>query len=242
MIKTKIIAHRGDTKKFPENSIAAFHQAIKHGADKIELDVHYSKDKKLVIHHDYAIGDSNTKPQLIYKSNTAFIKSIKLDFDEGIPFLEDVFTNCGKKIEYEIELKAFDEDFLLDVVACVKKFDLMKYIEFTSGNIALLIFLKNKFPDVKIGTFIEKKPDWMDLELVQKLSESRAFFGGFDVLHTPVEILTEEWISTLHKKGLIVHAANCDSENDLMSAFRLKVDQLSTNKLELALKVREKFI
>ncbi|PKP79202.1 MAG: hypothetical protein CVT81_00525 [Alphaproteobacteria bacterium HGW-Alphaproteobacteria-3] len=49
------VAHRGGAGLWPENTMAAFTRAIAAGADGIELDVHLSKDRKLVVHHDESL-------------------------------------------------------------------------------------------------------------------------------------------------------------------------------------------
>jgi len=46
------IAHRGASLTAPENTLAAFEQAIRHGADRMELDVQLDADGTPVIHHD----------------------------------------------------------------------------------------------------------------------------------------------------------------------------------------------
>ena len=45
------IAHRGHKANHPENSISAFEDAIKVGADAIEADVHLTKDGVVVLSH-----------------------------------------------------------------------------------------------------------------------------------------------------------------------------------------------
>jgi len=45
-------AHRGASKNYPENTLLAFNEAIMAGAKAIELDVHKTKDSKLVVIHD----------------------------------------------------------------------------------------------------------------------------------------------------------------------------------------------
>ena len=40
------------SEKYPENTMPAFEKAIDAGADMIELDIHLSKDGKLVVIHD----------------------------------------------------------------------------------------------------------------------------------------------------------------------------------------------
>ena len=48
-----IIAHRGDSGAAPENTLAAFRQAIAVGADGIEMDVRLTKDGQLTVFHDH---------------------------------------------------------------------------------------------------------------------------------------------------------------------------------------------
>lgn len=50
-----IIAHRGFSNAFPENTAASFDAALKAGADGIELDVHLSKDNIPVVIHDKSV-------------------------------------------------------------------------------------------------------------------------------------------------------------------------------------------
>ncbi|VTS18523.1 glycerophosphoryl diester phosphodiesterase [Streptococcus pseudoporcinus] len=52
---TTIFAHRGSNINRPENTIAAFKEAIRVGADGIELDVHRTKDGHLVVIHDETV-------------------------------------------------------------------------------------------------------------------------------------------------------------------------------------------
>lgn len=47
-----VIAHRGDWRNFPENSLEGFSSAIEMGVDMVEMDVAKTKDNQLVILHD----------------------------------------------------------------------------------------------------------------------------------------------------------------------------------------------
>jgi len=55
------IAHRGGAALWPENTLPAFKEAIKMGADGIEFDLQLSSDGVLVIYHDSSLRPSNTK-------------------------------------------------------------------------------------------------------------------------------------------------------------------------------------
>ncbi|HLQ84778.1 MAG TPA: glycerophosphodiester phosphodiesterase family protein, partial [Salinisphaeraceae bacterium] len=56
-----LIAHRGGSGLFLENSLAAFEHAIAAGCDGAELDVHLSADGALVVHHDPILNHQYTK-------------------------------------------------------------------------------------------------------------------------------------------------------------------------------------
>ncbi|HQP37324.1 MAG TPA: glycerophosphodiester phosphodiesterase family protein, partial [Polyangiaceae bacterium] len=47
-----VVGHRGAMGYFPENTMLSFRKAVEMGADWIELDVHLSRDGKLVVIHD----------------------------------------------------------------------------------------------------------------------------------------------------------------------------------------------
>ena len=50
--RVQIMAHRGSAKAAPENTLAAFRQAITDKADWIELDVQETADGQVVVFHD----------------------------------------------------------------------------------------------------------------------------------------------------------------------------------------------
>jgi glycerophosphoryl diester phosphodiesterase len=130
-----IIAHRGGAGLAPENTIAAFKNAITFNIDGLEMDVHLSSDGRVIVHHDYALkpeltrtetgqwlkGDSPLLKLLSYnqlykydigrpKPHTAYIEKhpqIIPSDGEHIPLLEEVIhlVKNRKKIQLWIELK-----------------------------------------------------------------------------------------------------------------------------------------
>ena len=50
------IAHQGGAKEAPSNTLYAFKRALKVGADVLELDVHATEDRELVVIHDITLG------------------------------------------------------------------------------------------------------------------------------------------------------------------------------------------
>src|SRR5215216_5155919 len=54
------IAHQGGEDEFPSNTIFAFRQAVKAGADMLELDIGVTKDGKVIVMHDTTVdGKTN---------------------------------------------------------------------------------------------------------------------------------------------------------------------------------------
>lgn len=153
-VTTKITAHRSWREKYPENTLIAFEKAIAIGADRIELDVHFSKDGKLVVYHDYYLCDTNNNDVLIFDTDYTLIRSI----DEKIPLLDEVFTNFGSRVDYEIELKGFTTAFLRSVLILINKYQLLYHSEFTSASRALLGTLKQLESRAKTGVFIQPYP------------------------------------------------------------------------------------
>jgi glycerophosphoryl diester phosphodiesterase len=63
------IAHQGGEDEFPSNTMFAFLQAVKAGADMLELDVGVTKDNKVIVMHDTTV-DRTTNGHGIIASKT----------------------------------------------------------------------------------------------------------------------------------------------------------------------------
>lgn len=244
----KIIAHRGDVENFPQNTLVAFENALLKGADSVELDVHLSLDKKVIVHHDYDLKYPTGGKGLTSKKNSSYIRTLDAGSwlnpkfsSEKIPFLEEVFIGLKDNILYEIELKGFTEEFVKIIMDLVDRYHIAENIEFTSPHPYLLTFLKKEHPFAKIGSFIQPLPEWMDKDLGKEIILSNLLLGGIDVAHFPISLLSTEYVDVLKQEGIVVHAADCDSEDDIKKAFDLHVDKLSTNKLSLALSIKKSY-
>lgn len=239
-MSVKVIAHRGYSEKYPENTLSAFRAALELGSDAVELDVHLTQDGELIVHHDYYLGSPDNGEGLIFKKDMSYIKTLSIADNEKIPTLQDVFETLGRGTQYELELKGYTMQFLDKIIALVKQNNLSDMIEFTSPVSYVLSRLKFLEPTFKTGIFVATFPEWMGAELGRTLAVNNALFGGADVLHCPISIIDKELINLAQKHHLKVHAADCNTEEDLKKAFALNVDQLSTDKLELALSIRDK--
>lgn len=49
-------AHRGGSALAPENTLPAYQNGLRYGADALELDIHYTRDGEIVVFHDDMLG------------------------------------------------------------------------------------------------------------------------------------------------------------------------------------------
>ena len=72
----RIIAHRGSSINAPENTFAAFQQAMKVGADGIEFDVHLAKDGIPVVIHDDDLLRTGSRKGLVSEMTNAELSKV----------------------------------------------------------------------------------------------------------------------------------------------------------------------
>jgi len=126
-----LIAHRGGSRaKFPENSISAIKNTMEEGkADRIEIDIHQTRDNVLVVMHDKSINRTTTGKGLIIDFSYQELLKYHLkksNNDEKIPSLEDVIKTINEKCKLVIELKyghSFYPDIEKRTVDMIKKYN-----------------------------------------------------------------------------------------------------------------------
>jgi len=97
----EIIAHRGASFDAPENTLAAFRLGYDQGADAGELDIHLSKDGRVVVHHDADTARSAGRPQPLSAQTLDELRTLNVGqwgkwqgsaFAEKIPLLDEVLV------------------------------------------------------------------------------------------------------------------------------------------------------
>ena len=73
-----VVAHRGDWRNFPENSLEAIDNAIKMGVDIVELDVKRTKDGELILMHDRTLDRTTTGKGLVSENTLSNIRKLNL--------------------------------------------------------------------------------------------------------------------------------------------------------------------
>ena len=73
-----LIAHRGDWRNAPENSLQAIQNCIDMGVDMVEIDVRKTKDDVLVLMHDKTLNRTTTGKGLISEWTLDSLKTLYL--------------------------------------------------------------------------------------------------------------------------------------------------------------------
>ncbi|MEK7396246.1 MAG: glycerophosphodiester phosphodiesterase family protein, partial [Candidatus Poribacteria bacterium] len=114
MTDVVFIAHRGASGKghSPENTIAAFREAINIGADCVECDVHCTKDGQVVVMHDSTLNRTTNKKGTIAEMTLEEVKQAdagswfsSLFTGERVPTLGELLELTKGKVINVIEIK-----------------------------------------------------------------------------------------------------------------------------------------
>ena len=94
------------------NTMAAFELAARQGADGIELDVHLSRDSRLVVIHDDAVDGATDGSGLVRDMSLDELRTLDAGgwFDERfagerLPTLDAVFESFGRRLFLNVEIK-----------------------------------------------------------------------------------------------------------------------------------------
>ena len=77
-IGARLLAHRGDARVYPANTLPAFEQALVQGFAGFELDIHLSRDGFAVVSHDDALGVASSCPGRIRASDLADLAACRV--------------------------------------------------------------------------------------------------------------------------------------------------------------------
>ena len=201
--------HRGDRNKFPENTIASFHSAIKRGLKAIELDVMLTKDKKLICSHNFDLEQETTGTGFVDETTYHDLSMIKTgkQFEKAkqqpIPLLTEAINSLPKDILINIEIKT------------------IKIFDFKAAKMVVRLIKANKIPQKIIVSSFNP----FVVRLVKILSKStptgyifeeRKYFKGVyiarpDCLNPDLELLSEKDFHFCRKRNMRINVWTVNS-------------------------------
>jgi glycerophosphoryl diester phosphodiesterase len=100
-----VAAHRGAHAHAPENSLAAFQEAIDIGADVIETDARQTRDGELILMHDDELDRTTDGSGRVGDKTLAEIKKLHLSNGQAVPTLAEALDLVAGRIFIDLDIK-----------------------------------------------------------------------------------------------------------------------------------------
>lgn len=206
----KIFSHRGNSKKYPKNTVPSIKNALAQGFS-VEIDIRVSRDGEFVVNHDSLIYNEGDEYS-VNEMNLEEIKEIKWKKHDVrlLPTLEEVLKlltkHRKKSTQFALHLKDYGRDRVEErLVEKLNKLD-KKYtnIKLFERLFVFDVLLKNaeRFkaiePSLKIGVSVGEK-EISDLEKHPTIYDLDDIRGtkNYDI------IWADEWMGSLYDKKFI---------------------------------------
>ena len=230
--EVRVVAHRGLSGTYPENTLLAFRKALEIKADVIEFDVHLTRDGHLVVVHDDTVDRTSNGKGRVDSLTLAELRS--LDFGawkapqfagERIPTLDETLdTIVGPRpdMSFCLEVKEDSEETARRSLAVLQERDLLGQCTMISFHANILRLLKTLDSRVRAQGFpegvarnFEPGPDGTD-SLLSRVG-------------IPFQRLTEELVSYYNARGIEVDTWVIDTIETLDKALAMDLFSITSN-------------
>lgn len=232
--KTVLLAHRGFSGYYPENSPIAFQAAIEQTAcDGFESDVHITKDGKLVIFHDATL--ERTSNGIGYLKDCTYEELLRLDIGawkdasfagQHIWTLDELLDLC-KQTHKVLNLELKDYEVFYDtlgerVIAAICAHKMQDRVFVSSFNHISMQHFKSCNGDIKTGLLYDKPL----LDMQAYIARSNA-----DNMHPRYMLLQyqPELVELYHAHAMNVNTWTVNDEENMRDMLARGVDCIISN-------------
>ncbi len=227
-----VLAHRGDSRAAPENTLPAFASALRHHVDLVELDYIHSADGVPIVFHDETL-DRLTDVRRVFAGRDVPAASKTLAelrrLDAGnwfsatfagtrIPTLEEALRLIGPATLTMIERKAGDAATL---VGLLRTLEMLERVVVTAFDWRFLADCHELEPRIVLGALGTKTLTATQLE--QAISVGAAVIGWDD------GFVTREHVERVHGRGLRAWVWTVDDPLRAEQLIEYGVDGLISN-------------
>ena len=231
LLKEQIIAHRGLSVSYPENTLIAFEAAKNAGIEWIETDISMLKDEELIIFHDETLGRtvSGKKnisdcvwPELV--NADAGIWKDKKYTGEKLLNLFDVLSWAEKNdVTLILEMKCYGarQRRLAEVMANFLSPWQTGHLVISSFDIDFLYQFRKVAPEMRLATIHNDMPE--DVEYLIKTL-------GLEAVHLESDlVLSKGCVQEFHNQGLDVRAWTVNDLQTASALIAIGVDMVMTD-------------
>lgn len=238
--KTLNIAHRGASGSAPENTIAAVKKGMEAGADMIEIDVHLSKDNRLIVIHDNTLDrTTNLKGKVkdytleeLKKADAGswFGKQWK---GEPLPTLEDVINAINGKAKLLIEIKNDSETYPgieKETIDVVKKMGAENWCELQSfSQIAVTKMMEEKH-SMPVYKLVVGNVPALPLHHDGEMKRGSAYqYKEVKGINPNYRFANKRIVNKLHARGQQIYVWTVNDENMMQKLLHWGADGIITN-------------
>jgi glycerophosphoryl diester phosphodiesterase len=216
-----VIAHRGFSARYPENTMPAFRAALEAGAEMVEFDVQLTRDKRPAVFHDQTVDRTTNGSGRIRDLSLGEIYQLDAGswFDPAfagtrVPGIQDVLRELAGHCLINVELKTsgdtgFSERSALAcaVLGVVRSRGLLDSVLFSSFDVAVLKLIRRMEPDAALGILTRNR--FETASAVKLATDLRALS-----VNPRAGLLEAEMIERARDTGLLVLAWPGPDEND----------------------------
>ncbi|GAB1341293.1 glycerophosphodiester phosphodiesterase [Gemmatimonas sp.] len=185
-----IIAHRGASRDFRENTLPAFRRALELEADGIELDVHGTRDGVLVVHHDATLAirhGESIEDVPIASLTAADVAAHRLLTGDLVPTLDAVCALVGERAVLYVEVKAPHVEAM--VAAFLDRHPAVR-TEVHAFDHRIPVGVRAVRPGTPIGLLSASYP--LDVRGVLSWSDATAWWQHADLIDEPLVLAVHE--------------------------------------------------
>jgi len=228
----KVVAHRGYSGCYPENTMLAFEKAEEAHADEIELDVQLTKDGTVVVFHDETVdrttdGSGNIRDYTfkeLEKLDASKLYQGKCPIQHVPSFEEYCEWAYHAHLTTNIEIKTglvYYEDIEKKTIGILEKYGLLGRVMFSSFNHLSLVETKKLAPQVPVGALVGK----------EGLANAGYYCEkyGFEFYHPSFLALNDAAVAELKRHHIGMNVWTVNGMAELEQVYAWGVDGVITN-------------
>ncbi len=241
--RPRAMAHRGASGAYPENTVAAFTAAHQLGVRYIELDVHMTRDRRVVVAHDPDLARTAGSDALIRELRYDQVADADAGYGFAAPDGGHPFRGKGLKVPTLCEvLSAFPETrFVIEIKQTAPSLvaPMLEVIERSGMCRRVLVASEHQQPLDEVRALAPEIPTNFSSREVggffqALVSRMAGYVPPGDALQIPIEyekftLVTPESVAAAHRVGVEMHVWTVNDEAEMRGLLALGVDGIITD-------------
>ncbi len=224
-MKPRIMGHRGAMGCEPENTLRAIRYALDLGVGAVEVDVHLSRDGRLVVIHDQRLERTTNGQGRVRDWTFAELRTLDAGKGEPILSLEEVAELVRGRAHLVVELKPPEAAPAL--LRFFQEHELFAHAHLISFWHPAIKALKEQEPRLPTGILLVGCP-------VDPVGLARAALAN--ALFLQYAYVTSELVEKVHAQGLKIFAWNIDTVDDFKPYQDMDLDGIGSNRPDILIK------